>query len=247
MISLQNVTKYFPTKYGPHYVLRDATLDLPMDKNIGVFGVNGSGKSTLMNLLAGVDMPNKGKVVVKGNVSWPLGLGGGYQGSMTGRENAEFICRIYGKSKSEIRERLAFIKDFSELGKHFEMPLKSYSSGMRSKFSFAVSMAFDFDYYLIDELTAVGDARFKEKCRQIFDEKKGRASFLFVSHNINELKRQCDVGLFIRDQKLHLFDSIDDAVTAYNQANQVNEKSVPAESKTAQVTKTKTTDKASAA
>ena len=221
MISLQNVTKYFPSKYGRHYVLRDVTLDLPLDKNIGVFGINGSGKSTLMNLLAGVDMPNKGKITVKGNISWPLGLGGGYQGSMTGRQNAEFICRIYGKSKSEIRDRLAFIKEFSELDKHFEMPLKSYSSGMRSKFSFAVSMAFDFDYYLIDELTAVGDARFKEKCKKIFDEKKGRANFLFVSHNMNELKRQCDVGLFIKDEKLHIFDSIDEAIAAYNQANQI--------------------------
>ncbi len=103
MISLQNVTKYYPTKSGPHYVLRDVTLDLPMDKNIGVFGVNGSGKSTLMNLLAGVDQPNKGKITVKGNISWPLGLSG-YQGSMSGRENAEFVCRIYGQTvkKSEI-------------------------------------------------------------------------------------------------------------------------------------------------
>lgn len=221
MISLHNVTKYFPTRYGRHYVLRDVTLDLPMDKNIGVFGVNGSGKSTLMNLLAGVDMPNKGKIIVKGNVSWPLGLGGGYQGSMTGRENAEFICRIYGKSHSEIRDRLAFIKEFSELDKHFDMPLKSYSSGMRSKFSFAVSMAFDFDYYLIDELTSVGDARFREKCVKMFDAKKGKANFLFVSHNMQELQRQCDVGLFIRNEKLHIYERIEDAVAAYNLANEL--------------------------
>ena len=171
MISLKNVTKYYPTKHGPHYILRDVSLDFPMDKNIGVFGVNGSGKSTLMSLLAGVDQPNKGKITVQGNISWPLGLSG-YQGSMSGRENAEFICRIYGKSRREIREKVEWIKEFSELGRFFEMPLKSYSSGMRSKFSFGVSMAFDFDYYLIDELTAVGDARFKKKCKQVFDEKK---------------------------------------------------------------------------
>ena len=217
MISLHNVTKYFPTKHGPHYVLRDVTLDLPMDKNIGVFGVNGSGKSTLMNLLAGVDQPNKGKITVKGNVSWPLGLSG-YQGSMSGRENAEFICRIYGKSKKQIRDKVDFVKEFSELGKFFEMPLKAYSSGMRSKFSFAVSMAFDFDYYLIDELTAVGDKRFKEKCNKIFDEKKGKANFLFVSHNMHELKRQCDVGLFIRDGGIHIYDSVDEAISVYNAA-----------------------------
>ncbi len=218
MISLHNVTKYYPTKHGRHYILRDVSIDFPMDKNIGVFGINGSGKSTLMNLLAGVDQPNQGKIIVKGNISWPLGLSG-YQGSMTGRENAEFICRIYGKSRQEIKQKLDFIKAFSELDKFFEMPLKSYSSGMRSKFSFAVSMAFDFDYYLIDELTAVGDKRFREKCKQVFDDKKGRANFLFVSHNMEELKRQCDVGLFIRDGQLYLYDSVQEAIDAYNMAH----------------------------
>ena len=215
MITFDNVTKYFPTKNGRHYILRDVTLTLPGDKNIGVFGANGSGKSTLMNLLAGVDFPNRGKIKIEGNVSWPLGLAG-YQGSMTGRENAEFICRVYGQSKEQFKERLNFIKEFSEIGDFFEMPLKTYSSGMRSKFSFAVSMAFDFDYYLIDELTSVGDKRFKQKCDDVFEEKKGRANFLFVSHNLNELKRQCDIGIYIKDGKIHVHDSIDDAIAAYN-------------------------------
>ena len=184
MITFNNVTKYYPTPHGRHYILKDVNLELPGDKNIGVFGINGSGKSTLMRLLAGVDFPNSGSIKIDGNVSWPLGLSG-YQGSMTGRENAEFICRIYGKSRQEIKEKLHFIKEFSELEHFFEMPLKSYSSGMRSKFSFAVSMAFDFDYYLIDELTAVGDKRFKQKCKETFDAKKDIANFLFVSHNLN--------------------------------------------------------------
>ena len=135
---------------------------------------------------------------------------------MTGRENAEFVCRIYGKSRAEINEKLKYIKDFSEIGDFFEMPLKSYSSGMRSKFSFAVSMAFDFDYYLIDELTSVGDKRFKQKCKETFDAKKDVANFLFVSHNLNELKRQCDIGIYIKDQKIHVHDNIDDAIAAYN-------------------------------
>ena len=215
MIIFNNVTKYFPTPNGRHYILKDVSLTLPGDKNIGVFGANGSGKSTLMRLLAGTDFPNTGRISIKGNVSWPLGLSG-YQGSMTGRENAEFVCRIYGKSKAEIKERLAYIKEFSEIGDFFEMPLKSYSSGMRSKFSFAVSMAFDFDYYLIDELTSVGDKRFKQKCKETFDAKKDVANFLFVSHNLNELKRQCDIGIYIKDSKIHVHNSIDDAISAYN-------------------------------
>ena len=215
MIKFSNVTKYFPTPKGRHYILKNVTLTLPGDKNIGVFGANGSGKSTLMNLLAGVDQPNQGTIRIKGNVSWPLGLSG-YQGSMTGRENAEFICRVYGKSQQEVKEKLVFIKSFSELDDFFEMPLKTYSSGMRSKFSFAVSMAFDFDYYLIDELTSVGDKRFKQKCQNVFDEKKSRANFLFVSHNLNELKRQCEIGIYIKDGKIHVHESIDDAIAAYN-------------------------------
>ncbi|WP_422475538.1 ABC transporter ATP-binding protein [Endozoicomonas sp. ALB032] len=215
MITFNNVTKYYPTPKGRHYILKDVDLVLPGDKNIGVFGANGSGKSTLMRLLAGVDHPNKGSIKIAGNVSWPLGLSG-YQGSMTGRENAEFICRIYGKDKDEIKDKIEYIKNFSELNDFFEMPLKSYSSGMRSKFSFAVCMAFDFDYYLIDELTAVGDKRFKEKCRKTFDAKKGIANFLFVSHNINELKRQCDIGIYIKDGSIHVHNSIDDAIAAYN-------------------------------
>ena len=215
MITFEQVTKYYPSPKGRHYILKDVSLILPGDRNIGVFGANGSGKSTLMRLLAGVDFPNKGRIKVEGNVSWPLGLSG-YQGSMTGRENAEFVCRIYGKSKHEIKEKLQYIKEFSELGDFFEMPLKSYSSGMRSKFSFAVSMAFDFDYYLIDELTAVGDKRFKEKCKKTFDAKKGIANFLFVSHNLNELKRQCDMGIFIRDGGIHVHECINDAIDAYN-------------------------------
>ena len=215
MIIFENVTKYFPTPQGKHYILKDVTLSLPGHKNIGVFGANGSGKSTLMNLLAGVDFPNKGRIRVSGNVSWPLGLSG-YQGSMTGRENAAFICRVYGKNNAEVKEKLRFIKDFSEIGEAFEMPLKTYSSGMRSKFSFAVSMAFDFDYYLIDELTSVGDKRFKDKCNAVFNEKKNRANFLFVSHNLNELKRQCDIGIFIKGGKIHVHHSIDDAIAAYN-------------------------------
>lgn len=215
MIEFNNVSKYFPTPAGKHYILKNVTLTLPGDKNIGVFGANGSGKSTLMNLLAGVDQPNRGSIRIKGNVSWPLGLTG-YQGSMTGRENATFICRVYGKSNAEIKEKVSFIKAFSEIGDFFEMPLKTYSSGMRSKFSFAVSMAFDFDYYLIDELTAVGDATFKKKCQQMFEEKKSRANFLFVSHNMQELKRQCDMGIFIKDSKIHVYDRIDDAIAAYS-------------------------------
>lgn len=215
MIYFDNVTKYYPTPKGRHYILKDVTLELPGDKNIGVFGANGSGKSTLMRLLAGVDYPNKGNIRVQGNVSWPLGLSG-YQGSMTGRENAEFICRIYGNNKQEFKEKIEYIKSFSELGDFFEMPLKSYSSGMRSKFSFAVSMAFDFDYYLIDELTSVGDKRFKKKCTDTFEAKKNSANFLFVSHNLNELKRQCDIGIYIKDAQIVVHDSIDDAIAAYN-------------------------------
>ena len=150
MIELQNVSKYFPTPHGRKYALRDVSLSLPEKANVGVLGLNGAGKSTLLGLIGGIDFPNEGKIKLEGSISWPLGLSGGVQGSLTGKENAVFVCRVYGDDASAIKEKLEYILAFSELGDYFDMPVKSYSSGMRSRLLFAISMAFDFDIYLIE-------------------------------------------------------------------------------------------------
>ncbi|HDZ8880556.1 ABC transporter ATP-binding protein [Aeromonas dhakensis] len=213
MITLENVSKYYPTKFGRHYVLKNVSFTLPGDRNIGILGANGAGKSTLLRLLGGMDMPNKGKVTRHSRVSWPLALSGGFQGSMTGRENTRFVCRIHGVHDTAAVEE--WVKEFSEIGKHFELPIKGYSSGMKSKFSFAVSMAFDFDIYLTDEITSVGDARFKQKCIDVFTQKRQTASLIMVSHDMKTLRQQCDMGIVLQNGQLTLHDDIEDAITIY--------------------------------
>ncbi|BDC82937.1 MULTISPECIES: ABC transporter ATP-binding protein [Aeromonas] len=213
MIIIDNVSKYYLTKFGRHYVLKDINIILPKNKNIGVLGANGAGKSTLLRLLGGMDMPSEGKVIRKCRVSWPLALSGGFQGSMTGRDNTRFICRIHGiYDTDEVEE---WVKEFSEIGHHFELPIRSYSSGMKSKFSFAVSMAFDFDIYLTDEITSVGDARFKQKCIDIFNKKRETAGLIMVSHSVTNIRKQCDMGLVLRDGRLDAYDDIEEAISIY--------------------------------
>ena len=224
MISIQNMHKYYPTSLGRKSVFRNANVEISKQSNIGVLGLNGAGKSTLIRLLGGSEFPNKGSIDIQGTVSWPLGLSGGIQGSLSGRENASFVCTIFGASQTEARKKLEFIKEFSELEDYFELPVKSYSSGMRSRLTFAMSMAFDFDIYLIDELTAVGDARFREKSRQALMDKKGRANYIIVSHNINDLIRDCDSLILLSQGNLTLYEDVDKGLETYK--NQIKVKTL---------------------
>lgn len=218
MIRLENVTKFYPTPRGRKYVLRDVSVTFP-ECNIGIFGRNGTGKSTLLRLLGKIDYPTSGRIVVDRSISWPMGLAGGFQGSLTGRDNARFVCRIYGNTDRDIRKKIDFIHEWSELGDYFDMPVKTYSSGMKARLSFATSMAFDFDLYLLDEITAVGDQRFKEKSKAALEEKKGKAQFIKVSHNLKELVRDCDVGILLHDGGMEVYHDIEKALEAH-QANQ---------------------------
>lgn len=213
MITLHNVSKYYPTKFGRHYVMRDVSVTLPARRSIGILGKNGAGKSTLLRLLGGMDAPNRGQITRHCRVSWPLALSGGFQGSMTGRENTRFLCRVHGVYDTRIVEE--WVKEFSEIGQQFELPVKGYSSGMRSRFSFAVSMAFDFDIYLTDELTAVGDARFKQKCIDVFNEKRQTASLIMVSHSMDTVRKQCDMGAVLHEGSLQLYDDLEEAIALY--------------------------------
>lgn len=215
MISMNRVTKYYPTPKGRKYVLRDASFSLPSRCNIGIIGRNGMGKSTLLRLLGGIDYANSGDIRIDGSVSWPLGLQGGVQGSLSGRDNARFVCRIFGENEREVERKIEFIHEFSELDDYFDMPVKTYSNGMRARLGFATSMAFDFDIYLLDEITAVGDRRFKEKSRDALQEKKDRANFIKVSHNMQELVQDCDVGLYLENGKVTVFEDIKEAVAVY--------------------------------
>jgi capsular polysaccharide transport system ATP-binding protein len=221
MIKLKNVTKFYKTKNGKKYVLKNVNLVIPENVNVGILGINGAGKSTFLRILGGIDFPNSGEVISNKTFSWPLGLAGGFQGSMTGRQNVRFVARILGTDEKEIKEIEKFVYEFSELKDYFDMPIKTYSSGMKSRLSFGLSVYFDFDYILIDETLSVGDARFKEKSKKALMKKIEKSNVLMVSHSMNDLKSICDVGIVLNNGKVTFFDSIDDAIEVYKSLNKV--------------------------
>ncbi|EGL0931302.1 ABC transporter ATP-binding protein [Escherichia coli] len=198
MIKIENLTKSYRTPTGRHYVFKDLNIEIPSGKSVAFIGRNGAGKSTLLRMIGGIDRPDSGKIITNKTISWPVGLAGGFQGSLTGRENVKFVARLYAKQE-ELKEKIEFVEEFAELGKYYDMPIKTYSSGMRSRLGFGLSMAFKFDYYIVDEVTAVGDARFKEKCAQLFKERHKESSFLMVSHSLNSLKEFCDVAIVFKN------------------------------------------------
>ncbi|MCP3942067.1 MAG: ABC transporter ATP-binding protein [Desulfobacteraceae bacterium] len=216
MISLKNVTKYYRVNGSKNYILKNVTLDIPSNTNVGIIGKNGAGKSTLLRMIGGIDFPNSGKIESDKKFSWPMALSGGFQGSLSGKENAQFVCRFYGKSHDAIREALAEVEEFSELGKYFYMPIKTYSTGMKSRLGFAMSMAFDFDYYLIDETLSVGDKYFKEKCQKKIKQLQDNKNILLVNHGMAVLKNMCDSGILLNDGEMQYFENIDDAIKEYN-------------------------------
>lgn len=215
MIVFDKVTKYFPTKHGRKYILRDVSLTLKTGENVGVIGPNGAGKTTMMRLICGVDIPNSGRIDTTYFLSWPMGIAGGLQGAMSGRENAKFVCRILGEPEHRMPEKLNFIQEFAEIGSDFDLPVQNYSSGMRARLNFAISMGFKFDCYVVDELTAVGDQRFREKSAKFFKDKRDEACFIKVSHNLKELEEECDSALFIMDGKLYYFPHVTEGIQTY--------------------------------
>ena len=215
MIKIENLTKSYRTPTGRHYVFKDLNIEIPSGKSVAFIGRNGAGKSTLLRMIGGIDRPDSGKIITNKTISWPVGLAGGFQGSLTGRENVKFVARLYAKQE-ELKEKVEFVEEFAELGKYFDMPIKTYSSGMRSRLGFGLSMAFKFDYYIVDEVTAVGDARFKEKCAQLFKERHKESSFLMVSHSLNSLKEFCDVAIVFKDDNaVGFFEDVQEGIEEY--------------------------------
>lgn len=216
MFELRNLTKSYLTPKGRRHVFRNLWLNIPAGKNIGLIGRNGSGKSTLMRLLGGADVPDSGTVVTDKCISWPVGLSGGLHGTMTGRENIKFVSRVYGAEGDAMRQKVAYVQDFAQIGDWIDEPVKTYSSGMRSRLAFGLSMAFDFDYYLIDEVMSVGDAHFKRKCADVFEERLQKSKVVLVSHSMPEIKKLCDVVLLVRDGGVQIYDDVDEGIKAYN-------------------------------
>lgn len=216
MILIEDVHKRYKTEHGPSkWVLQGVTLTIPRNVNVGLIGANGAGKSTLLRIIGGIDHPNKGRVERCCRLSWPMGQGG-LEPTLTGRQNAKFVCRVHGH-QDDLVDRLAFVKDFSELGEAFEEPVNTYSSGMRSRLQFALSLAFDFDIYISDEVTAAGDAAFRKKAAAAFKSMANRAGLIMVAHDEGTLKQFCQAGLLLHGGMAQWFDDISAAFKAYKE------------------------------
>jgi capsular polysaccharide transport system ATP-binding protein len=215
VIRLEQVCKSYLTLRGRKAILRDLTLEIPSGVNVGLIGRNGAGKSTLMRLLSAVDLPDSGKITTNGTLSWPVGLSGGMQPTLSGRENVKFVCRIHGLRGPQMRDKLQYVQDFAQIGDYFEQPVSTYSSGMRARLAFGTSMAFDFDYYLIDEILAVGDATFKAKSRRVFAERLQHSKVILVSHNMNLIRKMCNAVVLLQAGQAKFFSDIEQGIAAY--------------------------------
>jgi capsular polysaccharide transport system ATP-binding protein len=214
MIRLSNIVKRYHTRHGEATIIDHANLVVHPGEKVGILGRNGAGKSTLIRLISGAERPTSGMVERSMSVSWPLAFSGAFQSSLTGLDNLRFICRVYGVSTED---KIPYVQEFSELGKYLREPLKTYSNGMRARLAFAISMVIEFDCFLVDEIIAVGDARFHAKCsEELFEKRKDRAMIL-VSHDARFIRKHCQHAAVLVDGKLHSFDHVDEAFAFYKQ------------------------------
>lgn len=213
MITLRNIHKQYRTRHGQHTVLDGVDLTVRGGEKIGILGSNGAGKSTLIRILSGAEQPSSGLVERGMKISWPLAFGGAFQGGLTGMDNVRFVCRIYG---ADVGEASRFVRDFSDLDSFLDEPVKTYSTGMRARLAFALSMAVDFDCYLIDEIVAVGDRRFHDKCHEELFVKRQSKAMIIVSHDPHYIREHCDRACVLLKGKLHHFESVDDAYGFFN-------------------------------
>ncbi|MGP9664698.1 ABC transporter ATP-binding protein [Halomonas sp. AOP22-C1-8] len=216
MIEIKNLYKRYHNHHGSDWVLKDINLTIPTGVSVGLIGANGAGKSTLLRLIAGMDTPERGEVIRRSRVSWPVGLTGGMQGNMTGRQNVKFVARAQGHGNDIVRI-IHFVEDFAEIGDAFDEPIRTYSSGMKSRLSFGLSLAFDFDVYISDEATAVGDRAFKAKAQALFKDRVGKASLIMVSHGEGILRDLCKAGIYLKNGSAVWYDDINEAIADYHQ------------------------------
>lgn len=214
MIRFEHLSKGFSLGGRRKMVIDDLNLTLPTGKSLALLGRNGAGKSTLLQMVAGTMRPDSGRIVSEGTISWPVGLGGAVHRDLTGAQNIRFIARVYGVDTNQLMD---FVRDFSELGEHFHMPVRSYSSGMRSRLTFGAAMGIRFDTYLVDEVTAVGDASFRRKSRAVFTERMKFASAILVSHDTRTVREFCDAGLVLERGQLRYFDNLEDAIELHQE------------------------------
>jgi capsular polysaccharide transport system ATP-binding protein len=216
MIQLSDVFKYYTTKGHVRVVLNHVSTTFEAGWSYGLMGVNGAGKSTLLRIIAGTELPNGGLVRRSQRVSWPLGFAGGFHPLMSGRDNVKFVARVYGADALQV---CRFVEDFSELGDYLDAPVQTYSTGMLARLGFGLSMAIEFDCYLIDEVTVVGDARFQKRCEEAFAHRTQNADLIMVSHSMPVIKSYCQRGAVLVEGRLLMFESVDSAIETYTRLN----------------------------
>jgi capsular polysaccharide transport system ATP-binding protein len=212
MLSVEHVSKTYSTRKGPRQILSDVSFQLARGENLGVLGRNGAGKSTLIRLISGAEHPTSGRIMRGMRVSWPLAFGGAFQPHLTGLDNLKFVCRVYGVNHKPL---VPFVEEFTELGIYFREPVLHYSNGMLTRLAFALSMAIEFDCFLIDEAMVVGDVRFHERCHvELFGKRKDRA-FILVTHEADVIKLYCKRASVLHEGHLLPFPSVDAAYDFY--------------------------------
>lgn len=208
-VALKGVSKKFHAHGVRTVVAKDISVSFPTGRSVGLLGRNGAGKSSLLQMIAGLSRPDAGEILRTGSVSWPVGFAGSFHGDLSGAENTRFVARIYGVDTDELVD---YVADFSELGRQYHAPFRTYSAGMRSRLAFAVSMGVRFDTYLVDEVTAVGDARFRDKSEAVLQDRLKASGAIIVSHSLQMLARVCDMGAVLVGGRLHWHDNVMDAI-----------------------------------
>lgn len=227
MIRVHGLSKSYLSKGKRIVVFEDLSFEIETGESVAILGRNGAGKSTLIRLLGGIDHPDRGKVETDQSLSWPVGLVGGFQGGLTARENIRFVSKIYA-SPGEEDHIIKFVQDFADIGVNFDRPFKTFSSGMRARVTFGLSMAFSFDVYLMDEVTAVGDQSFREKAKNLVQWRSEQSSFVMVSHNLWGLKLHCDRALVLHEGKITSHNSLEEGISLHRQQLGVADKKNPA-------------------
>lgn len=212
MIICENLCKTYKLGSGSKQVLCNVNLVVDRGQRVALLGRNGAGKTTLIKLIGGVEMPTSGKIVRHMSLSWPLGFGGGFQGSLTGYDNARFIARIYDRDYKDLK---GFVEDFTELGRQLKMPVKTYSSGMRARLAFALSLAIEFDCYLIDEILLVGDQNFQRKCHDELFVKRQNRTMILALHSNETVRELCDRAIVIHQGQATTYEDVNQAVEVY--------------------------------
>ena len=216
MIEVKNLTKSYVHKGKRVKIFEDISFRVERGESVALLGRNGAGKSTLLRILGGIDLPDSGTINADVSISWPVGLVGGFQGSLSGRENVIFVSKIYaGNEPDVIQEKVRRVEEFAELGAYYDRPFKTYSSGMRSRVTFGLSMAFDFDVYLMDEVSSAGDERFRKRSRERLEDLNQKADFMLVDHNLWGLKFHCNRALLLHNGALIEYDDLDEAIASH--------------------------------